>query len=34
MLKVLSQQLRDTQTTPFERRLEVEDFMDMDQHTS
>ena len=32
MSKVLSQQLRDTLTTAFERHLTIEDIMDMDQH--
>ena len=30
--KVLSQQLRGTSTTAFERHLTTEDFKDMDQH--
>ena len=32
MFKVLSQQLRGTLTTAFERYLTIEDFTDMDQH--
>ena len=32
--KVLSQQLRNTLTTTFERHLTVEDFTDMDRHSS
>ena len=32
MFKVLSQQLRGTLTTTFERHLTTEDLTDMDQH--
>ena len=32
MFKVLSQQLRGTLTTVFERHLTIKDFTDMDQH--
>ena len=32
MIKVLSQQLRGTLTTAFERHLTIEDFMDMVQY--
>ena len=32
MFKVLSQQLRGTLTTAFERHLTIEDFPDLDQH--
>ena len=32
MFKVLSQQLRDTLTTAFERHPTIEGFTDMDQH--
>ena len=34
VFKVLSQQLRDTLTTAFGRHFTVEDFTEMDQHTS
>ena len=33
MFQVLSQQLRGTLTTAFERYFTDEDFMDIDQHT-
>ena len=32
MFKVLSQQIRSTLTTTFERHLTIEDFTNMDQH--
>ena len=32
MFKILSQQLRGTLTTAFERHLTIEDFTDMDEH--
>ena len=32
MFKVLSQQLRGTLTTAFERHVTIEDFTDMNQH--